>query len=213
MENNSFRASIFGGFNRRDVIEYLEKYAAQCNERIDEAELEKERLYEEQEELKKTIAEQQRIITEQQGQIDNFSNECRETETTLAQANEKYEQMQDMLRRVKEEMERLHSENQSLQEEIDSIRPLAEEYSAMKSHIAELELNARARAEAVERMVRVRLNESLSSFIAESNTIFATLRTTCQNLSSELRMLDHTVSNLPDTCNALKTDIDALILP
>ena len=34
MENNTFKGTLFGGFNREDVISYITKTSAQANERI-----------------------------------------------------------------------------------------------------------------------------------------------------------------------------------
>ena len=35
MENNSFKSNVFGGFNRQDVINYIEKSAKESRELID----------------------------------------------------------------------------------------------------------------------------------------------------------------------------------
>ena len=38
MENNTFKGSLFGGFNREDVIDYIKKTSAESTARIESLE-------------------------------------------------------------------------------------------------------------------------------------------------------------------------------
>ena len=52
MENNTFKGSLFGGFNREDVIDYIKKTSAESTARIESLEGDIDKLCAQEQELR-----------------------------------------------------------------------------------------------------------------------------------------------------------------
>ena len=262
---NTFKSSVFGGFNRDDVIRYIEKTALESKQQLERLEQESDALCREnaslrgelsaardehdklaesysaalelQVTLKKQLTAAQEEVSAlraQQAQaaqevsalrestlqeLSALKAECaqrlakqqRESDARLAQWKAEREQAaaeteQDLTARLSEaegERSRLAAENAEL-------RPQIEEYARVKAHIAEIELSARERADALDAATRAKLQELIDACTKQCELVIATLGTTCANVSSELRRTDAMVSQLPAAFNTLRTDLKEL---
>ena len=54
MENNTFKGSLFGGFNREDVIDYIKKTSAESTARIESLEGDIDKLCAQEQELRRS---------------------------------------------------------------------------------------------------------------------------------------------------------------
>ena len=56
MENNTFKGSLFGGFNREDVIDYIKKTSAESTARIESLEGDIDKLCAQEQELRTQVS-------------------------------------------------------------------------------------------------------------------------------------------------------------
>ena len=62
MENNTFKGSLFGGFNREDVIDYIKKTSAESTARIESLEGDIDKLCAQEQELRTQVSTLQRNL-------------------------------------------------------------------------------------------------------------------------------------------------------
>ena len=191
MENNTFKGSLFGGFNREDVIDYIKKTSAESTARIESLEGD----------IDKLCAQEQELRT----QVSTLRGENdRDTlRAALDAAN-------DELTALRAEAEALRAENASLRAENDKLRPMAEQYSTIKEHLAGIELDAHQRAEEYERGVHERLAALIGDCRAHCDSVLSTLGNTCINVTGELRRAENSISSLPAAFNALRAGLEKL---
>ena len=118
----SFKTCLFGGFDREDVISFIEKTAAETKERLDALTTEREELLAKK---RSTEAESAALRV----QLDELTERL-DNETAL------HCRVQSM----EEELTALRRENETLREP-------AAQYQSLKDHIAEIEISAHRRTE------------------------------------------------------------------
>lgn len=118
----SFKTCLFGGFDREDVISFIEKTAAETQERLDALTTEREELLAKKRSTEAENAALRVQLNELTERLDN--------ETAL------HARVQSM----EEELTTLRRENETLREP-------AAQYQSLKDHIAEIEISAHRRTE------------------------------------------------------------------
>lgn len=214
MSTVTFKSSLFGGFNRGDVIRYIEKSALESRDRIAALESDMDKLVKENHGLRDELD----AVT---GARDRLSGAVHDN-------LEKQEELRAALDAAKEELnvlrarfDALSSERDALQAEVARLRPQAEEYCAVKSRLPELELAAReradayetqtrARADAYERETRARVNALVNNCRSQCDLILSTLGEACANVTDVLHKSTETVSRLPAAFQTLRRDLDGL---
>lgn len=262
---NTFKGSVFGGFNRDDVIRYIEKTSLETKQQIEQLEQENNGLCREsaslrdelaaaqsareqlagsysaalemQVSLKKELAAAQEALAALRTQHEASAKELDDlrarssrelgelkerAERELREAHEQSAQQldaakADCARRLAEQQRQsdqalaeAHAARCRLEDELSALRPQAEEFARVKAHIADIELSARERADALDTATRTRLQELIDACTKQCELVIATLGTTCANVSGELRRTDAMVSQLPAAFNTLRTDLKEL---
>lgn len=118
----SFKTCLFGGFDREDVISFIEKTAAETQERLDALTTEREELLAKKRSTEAENAALRVQLNELTERLDN--------ETAL------HTRVQSM----EEELTALRRENETLREP-------AAQYQSLRDHIAEIEISAHRRTE------------------------------------------------------------------
>ena len=118
----SFKPCLFGGFDREDVISFIEKTAAETQERLDALTTEREELLAKKRSTEAENAALRVQLNELTERLDN--------ETAL------HTRVQSM----EEELTALRRENETLREP-------AAQYQSLRDHIAEIEISAHRRTE------------------------------------------------------------------
>ena len=140
---NSFKGSVFGGFNRNDVIRYIEKTALETKQRIDALEKENDGLCHENADLRKEV-------DSAAGARDRLSDSYYSMIAEQKAAKESLDQAQQELTFLREQISALTDERTSLLDRIALLQQQVDEYNTVKAHISEIELSARQRADALE---------------------------------------------------------------
>lgn len=203
MENNAFKGSLFGGFNRTDVIDYITKSSAESSARIAALEADVDKLCAQERELRTQLRSLQ-------AENDALKSSLHEAEAERDALRDSKAEVDSALTALTAEAEALRAENASLRAEAETLRPLAEQYATVKTHLAGIELDAHERAEAYERSVRERLDAMVGECRAQCDTVLATLGDTCASVSNELRRAEVSVSTLPSAFNALRAGLEKL---
>ena len=222
---NTFKSSVFGGFNRDDVIRYIEKTALESKQQIESLEQESDGLCRENADLRAKLAEAERerdqlaetsaAASDAQAALKKGLTAAQETITELRA------QLEDTTQKAafaQKEHERLRAaqkaeherEMQKVLSELSELRAQAEEYGRVKAHIADIELSARERADALDAATRAKLQAYIASCTSQCAQVLATLGSTCESVSTALRHADEAVSRLPGAFTTLEGQLDEL---
>ena len=222
---NTFKSSVFGGFNRDDVIRYIEKTALESKQQLEALEQESDGLCRENAELRDKLAaaERERDSLKESYATASGAQEALKKGLTAAQETiaELRAQLEDTTQKAafaQKEHERLRAaqkaeherEMKKLQEELAAFRAQAEEYSRVKAHIADIELSARERADALDASTRERLQSLIASCTGQCEQVLSTLGAACESVCSELRRADTAVAQLPEAFTTLSAQLDEL---
>ena len=120
--SESFKTCMFGGFNKQDVVNFIEQQSKVHQEEL-------EALQRDNDLLKEAV---QRMESER----GEFLPKAQQQEESVA----RMEELEQQLAQLRAEMETLREENENL-------RGPAQEYENLKDHIAEIEINAHHRTE------------------------------------------------------------------
>ena len=120
---HGFRSAVFGGFNRRDVLEYFERFARENKEQIDRLQAELKRAEEDRTEhgtrMKTTLEERDCALEEVRGELKTAHDRVAELEREVAE----------------------------LKEIIARMEPQARGYEILKDRVATVELDAHQKAQ------------------------------------------------------------------
>ena len=120
--STSFKTSMFGGFDRSDVIAYIERTGREYEERVAALEAENETLRKENQTLENT----QRVTQAQLLKMQDNEETCRRLRQQLADAE---------------------ARNQELEQRCAQLKVQADEYESLKDHVAQIEISAHRRTE------------------------------------------------------------------
>lgn len=120
--STNFKTCLFGGFDRQDVVAYIEKSSRESSERIEQLERENKTL---------------------QQKNQNMESELTLMRGQFKDSRDMADQAAALQEQVKVQAERL----QALEKENEVLRVQAGEYQSLKDHIAEIEISAHRRTE------------------------------------------------------------------
>lgn len=137
--NTNFKTALFGGFDREDVVSYIEKTAKETQEKLDALESENTRLKADNERIEQAL----RTLHAQAKQ--------------MKQDEQDQETLQQRLDEAQARAAELAVRCEALVAENENLRASAKECVHLKEHIADIEINAHRRteefrAEAIEKL-------------------------------------------------------------
>ena len=203
MENNTFKGSLFGGFKREDVIDYITKSSAESASRIEALEADIDKLCTQERELRAQVTSLHSENDALKADLERVTSERDESRKALDASS-------DELSALRTEVAALRQATVALRAENDELRPLSDQYSIIKEHIAGIELDAHQRAEEYERSVHARLSALIGACRSHCDEVLSTLSETCQNVTGELRRAESSISTLPDAFTALRGGLEKL---
>ncbi len=156
----NFRTRMFGGFDREDVVAYIEKITKENQAQMEELTRAGDDLRHQNGELGQQLA----ILRKQ---AESCQDSRREIETLTAQ-------VQCLEAENRQLQESLHQ----TQEHCDELQVQADEYAKIRDHIAEIEINAHRRTEEFRAQAIQRLHETVSrqrSWCGENSTSYKEL--------------------------------------
>lgn len=195
-----FRTAAFGGFNKQDVMAYLEQSARDygvkltaLQHKLEEEKNAQEEQRREQEELKRHVA-------------------CLEEENQRLAAD--LADREERLRRAEETAAQLRQKAQQLEDQVAGLTPDAQAYAAVKDRMAGIELEAHGRAQAIEREGRLkvqRLQEQVKDWFTKTKAAYDRLRGDMNaTLTHASQELSRTGAGLEEIAREMEEKEDAL---
>lgn len=192
-DNKGFKIAVVGGFNREDVLQYIEQAARESGERLERMQDEAEQARTEAEELHREnviLREKNAELLERLGEMTVESDKCRQ-ETSKARAEAEQDTAQ--AQRLREQVRALEEENARLCGQVEVLGKQNQEYQASKERLAEIELSAYRRAQEVDeraqqdaQRIRVQSAELISQVKRELAAVTDRYRAAQQRAANEM---------------------------
>ena len=166
----SFKTCLFGGFDREDVVKFIEKTAAENQEQLETLEAELNALRAQRDEA---AAENEALrgLTEE--------------DACLREENA----------RLREQLAQAQASAEALRQEAEALRGPAAEYRSLKEHVADIEISAHRRTEEF----RAKAMERLAQCIAQQRAWCSQRRSTYLSMNAslleQLRQAEQAVEN------------------
>ena len=192
MENYPIKSVTFGGFDKQDVIRYIEQAAKTAADT--QAELQKEN-----ETLSGKVASLNQELTAAKAGLAELSAKCEALQAALTK--------ETAARQALEPLKPLAQENEQLKAEAESLRPDAEAYAQFRERIGAIECEARKRADDLELATVQQLEQTLNLFRQHYQTLMTTFEATAGHVNSELRKIEVNLSQLPRAMDRPGTEL------
>nr|WP_325303908.1 hypothetical protein [uncultured Dysosmobacter sp.] len=184
MENYAIKSVTFGGFDKQDVIKYIERTAQEQKTLQEENEALRMRETELAEKAESLSAQLERLTAEH-----TACQEALERETARRQ-----------------ELERLLP----LEEEVERLRPDAQAYAQFRERIGAIECEARERAADLEAATAAQLRKTVRIFQEQYQDLMETFETAAAHVNGELRKVEVNLTQLPRALDQTGTELSAL---
>ena len=166
----SFKTCLFGGFDREDVVKFIEKTAAENQEQLETLE----------EELNALRAKRDEAAAEKEA-----LRGLTEEDACLREENA----------RLREQLAQAQASAEALRQEAEALRGPAAEYQSLKEHVADIEISAHRRTEEF----RAKAMERLAQCIAQQRAWCSQRRSTYLSMNvsllEQLRQAEQAVEN------------------
>lgn len=211
MDNEQqFRTAAFGGFQKQDVINYLERSAREHGEQLTA--------------LQRSLTEAQEARETLEQQLDTYKGTLAETQEQGEQLTQALTEKDEALAQVRRRAEELEAQVTALKAEVARLTPDAQAYASLKSRAAGIELEAHARAQAIETEGQHKLQKIQKDLLAWfegmqgtytklRRNMEATLSSAAQDLQQAGRSVEGSASELcaPDAAlQAVREQIETL---
>lgn len=140
--DHPFRSAALGGFNRQDVLDYLEKTSAENAQRQQELQQKLEAAEEERRQLAAKTTEQEEQLAILRRDRDQLKEQLEQVQQALNSSQAREEAQEEALAALRQERDTLKSRAEALE-------PDAAAYEAIKERTAGVELEAHCRAQNV----------------------------------------------------------------
>lgn len=148
-----FRTATFGGFQKQDVLNYIETSGQEHREKLAELTRQAEQARQENGELREKLSQ-----AEQQCSADGET--ARRMEEELAQARQEAEQLRARLGAAEAERDALRADLEEARGKLAQAEPAAAAYQQVKERTAGIELEAHCRAQAVQAEAEERIEQA-----------------------------------------------------
>jgi chromosome segregation ATPase len=140
--DHQFRNAALGGFNKQDVLDYLELVSKEHEQQL-------QALQEQLQQAKDQCGQ----LSAEAAQHDTQLEQLRQTNQQLLQKSAQFQEelrgCQDEKRQLQDQLDQARAEQKALQAQVDKLTPDAEAYAAVKERAAGVELDAHRRAQGV----------------------------------------------------------------
>ena len=195
MDNYPIKSVAFGGFDKQDVIRYIEQTAEQSAAAQKVLREENDSLRTEADALRKETASLRAQLEESSARQAQFQSE-------LAQ--------ETAARLELEKLKPLEEEVSRLKQEVDALRPDAEAYAQFRERIGAIECEARKRAADLEAATVGQLQQTVDLFRAQYQVLMSTFETTASHVNGELRKVEVNLTQLPRAMDQAGTELNEL---
>lgn len=215
-KNSRFRKSLVG-FRRNDVLYYLEQKAREHNEQRNELARKLEDSQNQLGDLQQRLAELEIKLKAAGDEIEVKNSEIGRLSSELDGLDAANAELTEKNAALENELGGLRAERDSLAADLADISAQKKEIELAKLHVAEIELEAYARAKKIEGGALENANlarETLSNLIQDVKRRFDKARDnatqTLQQMASELDRLKEVLNHLPESFESISSEIESL---
>lgn len=195
MENYSFKSVAFGGFDKQDVVRYLEQSSEKAAAAQRELEAENESLRKQAEELSEELdrlrSEKKELAAERDGLRKKLETE------TAARAN------LEPLRALEQDVARLTAER-------DALKPDAEAYARFRERLGAIECEARKRADDLEEEAAAQIRRTVGEFRNRYQKLVSEFESVAGHVNGELRKVEVSLTQLPRALDQTGAELNEL---
>jgi len=195
MQNYPIKSVAFGGFDKQDVIRYIEQSVQEANSA-------QSRLQEENDALRSKADALAGELTAAQTQLSELTAQVESLKAELAQ--------ETSARKALEPLKPLEEETRQLKAEVEILRPDAQAYAQFRERIGAIECEARKRADDLELATIRQLQQTLDLFREHYQVLMTTFESTASHVNSELRKVEVNLSQLPRTMDRPGMELNEL---
>ena len=188
MDNYPIKSVTFGGFDKQDVIRYIEQAAQQ-------AAAAQQTLQTENEYLRKQVTDLSAELSALRTQVSSLSAERDHLQETLSQESASRQQLEAL---------------KPLEDEVARLRPDAEAYAQFRERIGAIECEARKRAADLEQATINQLQKTVDLFREQYQTLMSTFESTASHVTGELRKVEVNLTQLPRAMDQAGTELNEL---
>ncbi len=199
MENNTIKSVMFGGFDKQDVIQYIEKTSKESAEA-------QNTLQEENQELRTQLETLTRQNEELQARVDHLSEARKQLEQELEQEKGTHEALEPL----KPEVDRLTAEVERLTADLDALRPDAEAYARFRERMGAIECESRKRAADLEDATADQMLKTLNQFRGQYQELMQVFETATSYVNGELRKVEVNLTQLPRAMDKTGSELNEL---
>lgn len=195
MENISFKSVAFGGFDKQDVIQYIQQSS-------EKAAGEQKRLQDENDALREKAARLEEALEALRAQAEEAAAQRDRLQEEL-DAERTARETLEPLRPLEEETARLRAENAAL-------APDAKAYAQFRERLGSIECEARKRADDLETAALQRMQKTVDLFRSQYQTLMSTFEATAGHVTGELRKIEVSLAQLPRAMDQAEAELNAL---
>ena len=195
MENYSFKSVAFGGFDKQDVVRYLEQAAEKAAAAQRQLETENESLRRQAEAQAEELEALRAQVEELTGERDGLREKLASESAALADL--------EPLRSLEQDMARITAER-------DALKPDAERYARFRERLGSIECEARNRADDLEETAAAQTRRTLEDFRSRYQQLMRDFEAVSGHVNGELRKIEVTLSQLPRALDRTGTELNEL---
>lgn len=239
MDNSIFRSAL-NGFNRQDVMTYIERTQKETGEKTAELESQLEALRTSEAQLRTQLQERTQEKEDTAKELEELSARYQKAKEGWESGSAESDGLKSQLRDKDAAYELLMDEKSQLEAQVAELEDEIAQRRREKEQVAQLELDARDRCDALmataqENALKIgeqaaeRARETLSEAQAQAQAIlqeaqeqitalaekyqslFDDFDTASAHITGELRRMDVAVSQLPLSCNHLRQSLSELV--
>lgn len=189
MDQYSFKSVTFGGFDKQDVVNYLE----QASEKAAAAQ---SALEHENEDLRRQLEELTAKNQELQDRADHLERQLK----AESEARENLESMRFV-----------QTEVLQWKAKAESLRPDAEAYARFRERLGSIECEARDRADRLEEAAAAQTRRMAEQFQGQYQRLMSTFQVAAGRVTDELQALQAALDRLPRSLEPTEAEMNALL--
>ncbi len=137
---HELRSAVLGGFNRQDVLDYIERLTREQNQKISALVTELETVQKERDYLSAALDSMRE-------ESNGFVKQEAVTRSCLEESGRNLTRVQEELQTTRTQLTVTRKEVAELQNKISQLEPMAKRYEALKDRVATVELDAHQKAQ------------------------------------------------------------------
>ena len=196
MDHYSIKSVTFGGFDKQDVIRYIEQTTEAASAAQKELQAQNDSLRSENEALQTKITSMTEELAALKKQMESLTSD--------------HTRLQESLSREAAQRQELEALKPAVAE-AERLRPDAEAYAQFRERIGAIECEARKRAADLELVTVQQLQQTVDFFREQYLSLMNTFESTANHVNSELRKVEVNLTQLPRAMDQSGVELNELM--